>query len=436
MKKIIGAFALASLALGLASADVKFALNYRTQMIGFSRLIQAPAGNADENNNYWFQQIKGWQSASDTVSMSASNDFGGVTVRMDPGFDSDQSPTVNIQQYNGYIKLGAFEIGGGTWKDGRYNGTYQVKNDSDAGWYNGDLFGKIKLGSLYTGAITTSVDDMANFRGGSKASSGYLQWKGDVGDAEVTAELDVIGFYDGVADTWDEEATIYTGFGARINAAFETWQAQFVFKTEHNKTGASMATLGEDRAFALHINPKTLPVTLVAGGSVGFNNGTVTEASVDVRARKVVGPASVTFYTNISHITNDAQYIAAVNHIGAEYLVASTGKSTTADNDFNSSKQNYNTHMWNMLGARVKLNDTFYFLFSCGDIVSLKNVGTDHWTGAEAFVAPGLQIMNGKSGIATYARVGMSHIGVKDYNKGSSENELSLFVPVVIRVRF
>ncbi len=435
MKKIISAFALASLALGVATADVKFALNYRTQMVGFSRLISASNTNADENNNYWFQQPKGYQSASDTVSVTASNDIAGVTVRIDPTLDNDSKPSFQLNQYNAYIKLGSFEIGAGNWKDGRYNGTYQVKNDSDAGWYNGDVFGLVKLGSLYANAITLAVDDMANFGGGDKSSSAYLQWKGNLGNANITAEGALIGINN---DTWDEESTIFTGFGARLNTSFESWQAQFVFKSASNKV--TTTGKGEQRALALHINPKGLPWTVVFGGSLGFNNGNVTELNADFRARKAFGGTSITFYTNISHITNDCDYITGnKGNLGAEYLQASDGKVTAITNTWKAdSSQNYNTHMWNMLGLRSKVNDRFYLLLTTGAITSLRNMTTDRWTGAEAFVAPGFQIMNGKSGIATYARFGFSNIGVKDHRKGEAEEgpEMSVMIPVVIRVRF
>jgi hypothetical protein len=286
---------------------------------------------------------------------------------------------------------------------------------------------------LYANAITLAVDDMANFGGADKSSSAYLQWKGDVGNAEVTAEGALIGIG---SSTWDEEKTIFTGFGLRLNTAFETWQAQFVFKSASNTV--TTTGKGEQRAFALHINPKALG--FVVGGSLGFNNGNVTELNLDFRARKVIGASSITFYTNISHITNECDYITAnKGNLGAEYLQASDGKVTAITNTWHAdSVQNYNTHMWNMLGLRSKLSDHFYFLFSAGAITSLRNLGTDRWTGSEAFVAPGFQIMNGKSGIATYARFGWSHIGVKDYRKGEQEEgpEMSIMIPVVIRVRF
>lgn len=435
MKKIIGAVAFASLVVGFASADVKFSLNYRTQMVGFSRLINAPDGNADENQNYWFKQTKGWQDPSDTVSVSASNDFGGVTVRIDPHAGNDK---LTINQYNGYIKIGSFEIGAGNWKDGFALKQYRVVNDSDAGWYQGDLFEAVKPGTLYKGGITSFVVDMANFAGADKSSSGYLTWNGDVGDTELSVTGSLIGIG---TSTWDEEDSIYTGFGLRVNAKTDAFQTQFVFKTASNKTGTDKTKLGEQRAFGLYVMPTLDGATLMIGGALGFNNGNVAELNADLRARKAFGGTSVTFFTNVSHITNDCGYISDLGkHLGAEYYGGADGADGKVKFNENglggSGDQTYNTHMWNMLSVRQKLTDNLSFMFTAGDITSLRNVGTDRWTGSEVFVAPGLHLLNGKSGIATYFRLGMSNIGVKDYNKGSSENELSLLIPVVVRVRF
>ena len=434
MKKIIGAFALASLALGLASADVKFTLQYRTQMVGFSRLIAAPNTNTDENVNYWFQH-KAYGTPSDTVSMSASNDFAGVTIRIDPNLngspvnkDNNDSPdTGTINQYNGYIRFAGFELGAGSWKDGRYNSDYQLKKDSDDGFYGGETFAAYKLGSLYKGAITLAVDDMSNFAGGSNASSAYLQWKGNLGAAKVTAEVDLIG--SGSSKSWDEGNTIYTGFGARANFALDSWQTQFVFKTSSNKNNA------EERALALYLNFTQLPVNLVVGGALGFKGGDLTEWNADLRLRKATGNMSLTFYTNVSHITNDASYTALNKDVGAIY-VADNGTLTNKASKVPIAANKFNTHMWNMFGLRLKFTDSLYFLFSAGDIVHLRDVFQDEWGGIEVFAAPGIQITNGKCGISAYARFGMSNIGVDNYNKNGSESELALLIPVVLRVRF
>lgn len=438
MKKILSALTLTCLALGVVSAEPKFSLNYRTQMVGFSRLVGSP-DLADENTNYLLQQIKGYQSASDTVSVSASTDYAGVTVRIDPVMDSETSPSLQLNQYNGWVKVGNVEIGAGTWKDGKANSQYLLKNDSDAGNYNGDVFGAVKLGSLFGGAMTLNIGDMVNFAGGDRASSAYASWKGEVGGAKLTVTGSLIGA-NGTSMTWDEEETICTGFGLNINAAFSGAEAQFIFKTASNKVTDS--GLGEQRAFGFYVMPELDFASLVIGGSVGLNNSNLSEANLDLRLRKELEESgtNITFYTNVSHITNQCDYITDISkHLGAYYL-GSDGKMATASNAFTGvhGTQTYATVMWNMLALRQKLAKGVYFLCTAGDNVSLDNLGKDTWTGLEAFVAPGVQFMAGKSSIVSYCRVGMSNIGVDGYGFGDDdkENELSVLVPVIVRVRF
>lgn len=440
MKKIISALTLTALALGAASADVKFALNYRTQMVGFSRLVAAPDTNSDENHNNWFQQSKGWQSASDTVSVSASTDYAGATIRIDPSLDKDGTTSLTLQQYNAWVRLGNLEIGNGVWKDGLHLKEYLLANDSDAGWYQGDLWQTVKLGNLFGTSITTAMTDMVNFAGAQGGLTGYATYKLNTDGAKFAVTGALIGYEDAEVN-WDDDASIYTGFGLRVNAELSGFSTQFVFKSASDTENAGSGTSsrgGEQRGIGLYVKPDLDALELVVGGAAGFKNGELTEANIDVRARKELEESgtSITFYTNVSHITNDNDYSADIKHLGAEYL--SGGAATTVAPAYTGvhGTQKYATAMWNFIGVRQKIQKGLYFLFSAGDNVSLDNVGKDEWRGLEAYVAPGVQIMNGKSGIAAYCRVGMSNIGVKDYNKGDSENELAVMIPVVVRVRF
>lgn len=437
MKKIISALTLTALALGAASADVKFALNYRTQMVGFSRLVAAPNTNSDENHNNWFQQSKGWQSASDTVSVSASTDYAGATIRIDPSLDKDGTTSLTLQQYNAWVRLGNLEIANGVWKDGLHLKEYLLANDSDAGWYQGDLWQTVKLGTLFGTSITTAMTDMVNFAGAQGGLTGYATYKLNTDGAKLAITGALIG-YENAEVKWDDDGSIYTGFGVRVNAELSGFSTQFIFKSASDTEGSTISVGGEQRGIGLYVKPDLDALELVVGGAAGFKNGELTEANIDVRARKELEESgtSITFYTNVSHITNDNDYSADIKHLGAEYL--SGGAATTVAPAYTGvhGTQKYATAMWNFIGVRQKIQKGLYFLFSAGDNVSLDNVGKDEWRGLEAYVAPGVQIMNGKSGIAAYCRVGMSNIGVKDYNKGSSENELAVMIPVVVRVRF
>lgn len=455
MKKIISAVALASLALGVATADAKITLNYRTQAVGFSRLIDAPNTNgvaaSPENENYWFQQ-KAYGTASDTVKFAVSSDFGGAVVRIDPKA-TDGSET--LQDLQGYVKLGAFEIGAGTWKDGMFNGAYQLKNDSDNGNYGGETFAAYKLGSMFAKSVTTQIDDIANLNANSSTSTGYAKWAGDLGDYEVTATGTLIGLK---GSTWDSASTIYSGFGLKLDIKGSVFDTQFVFKTGSNDSSKTVEKVtGEQRAFGLHTQAKGLipSTTFTLGGAAGFVDGALTEINFDARARYASGPLSITFLNNISHITNDNTYsrgLGLAKQVGAIYTDASSdsdGKlrsaaTYTSLKTAKTTDQQYFTVMWNMLGMRYNVNNNFALLFSAGDIVYLNDIGyafadsdSGHyrdWLGMEVFAAPGLQLTAGKGAtVSTYFRFGWTGVGAQE-NCGD-EKYFAFLVPVVVRVK-
>lgn len=448
MKKIISAVALASLALGVATADAKITLNYRTQAVGFSRFINGTNrftfddynGTATESEyfekNIWLAQ-KAYGGDSDTVKFDVSSDFGGATLRIDPKA-SDGSETLN--QMSGYVKLGPIEVGAGEWKDGMSTGAYQLKNDSDAGNYGGDTFAAYKLGSMFKGSITTFVDDIVNFAASSNSSAGYATWTGDLGDYEVTATGSLIGLG---STMWGDGDNIYSGVGLRLDVKGSIFDTQFIFKSASNKSS------DEKRGFALYTQAKGLipSTTVTLGGAAGFYKGNLTEINLDLRARYASGPLSVTFMNNVSHITNDNDYSTdIVKHVGAIYAAGDSLANVGSADDLGfNENQTYCTVMWNMLGFRYNVNDRITALFSMGDVTYLNNIGymgkdlsADHgnWTGVELFMAPGFQLNAGKgASVVSYARFGWNHLGVTDYTKDDGEHEFAVCVPVIIRVK-
>ena len=139
MKKIISVIALASLAFG-AFADAEFALNYRTQMTGFSRILSGDYSgsedekidyNANKHKSYLFAQ-KSYGGASDSISATVAGDMCGATIRIDPFPASGSGKQLQINQYSGYVNIGKFTLNAGAWKDGQYVGDWQLKGDADA----------------------------------------------------------------------------------------------------------------------------------------------------------------------------------------------------------------------------------------------------------------------------------------------------------------
>ena len=463
MKKIFGVIALASLTLG-AFADAEFAVNYRTQMTGFSRIFSGDyKGDSNEkidyaknkHKSYLFAQ-KSYGGASDSISATVAGDLCGATIRIDP-FPANSVKTekkekdgkttytykgqLQINQYSAYVNIGKFTLNAGSWKDGQYVGDWQLKQDADACNLGGETFAAYKLGNMFNGLNTLGIDDIANIAGGDNATTAYVKWGGAVGPKKTFVELyaSAIGIK---GKTWDDEKTVYSGFGFKADVTTKALRTQFIAKLPSIK----------ERALGLYFMPQgTGALTTVFGGTLGFNEANLTDANVDLRMRYAGKGYSVTFFNNISHITNSGKKDAYVNKVvgawaedganGISCLGVKKARGVAGDN------QPYNTVMWNMLALRYKLSNKVFFTAEAGDMVYFNNMFNDDaaWEGIDAFVCPGIQIFaGGKTSVSMGVRFGASGIGAQVINgKGdresayeNSEMATSVLVPVVMRIRF
>lgn len=425
MKKIISTLALATLAFGASFADVKFTCNYRTQAVAFSRVMKADSYSATANGEKFQTYMlsnTAYGGDSDTFKMSASNDFGGVNVRIDP---KGSNGSLTLNEYNGYVKAGAFTLSAGYWKDGVMNGAYQLKNDADASNLGGETFAAYKLGSMFKKAITLQVDDITSFAGSAHAT-GYISYLGEFDALTLKADLAAVSL-DGTA-TWDG-SNYYSGLAARIDARLETWDIQFVIKQANITDGKAQ------RALALHVQPLAWgALKATFGGALGFYEGELTEYNADIRFRYADGPLSVTFFTNLSHISDTGATKMGVTdynkHVGA-YFLSSANKWTGQNNAAS------HTAMWNMLALRFKVSDKLFLTGELGDIVGFKsNKKTFGDYGVEAFVAPGFQVFAGKNcSVSTCLRIGLSNLLMDSDTYKDIEPAMSMAVPVVMRVK-
>ena len=462
MKKIISTLALATLAFGSSFADVKFAMNYRTQAVGFSRVFSAGgvgsdrkayggtlgttgtaiAAENDRANSYLFHQTA-YGTPTDSFKISGSNDFGGVTFEVNPNASSEKISA--FKQYNAYVKLGAFTITAGRWADGIMAGGYQLKTDVDAAGLAGADGGLNKLGSLHTKAITTRATDIAYTPAtNGTVNTGYITYKGDVGDATLT--VDLVANSLGGKDTWDD-SDIFSGIALRADAKLESWDFEFVFKQALAQKAKSIRSLS---LYAQPLSWGNLQASF--GGALGYYNGELTEWTGDLRLRYADGPLSITSMNNISYMTDSAlksYYKDTTNqqdyagHVGAAYM-DSTG---TVNRNGNVNKWSQSA-MWNAILVRYKINDTITALFNVGDIIGF-NAGGKYLKdyGMEAFVAPGVQIYAGKNAsIVTVAHIGFDNLLLETdedknngkYVNGNGDNlkpTMALLVPVIFRIK-
>lgn len=455
MKKIISVIALASLAFG-AFADAEFALNYRTQMTGFSRILSGDyEGSKDDKINYkankhksYLFAQKSYGGASDTISATVAGDMCGATIRIDPFPASDSGNQLQINQYSGYVNIGKFTLNAGAWKDGQYVGDWQLKSDADACNLGGETFAAYKLGNMFSSSNSLGIDDIANIAGGDKATTAYVKWGSAVGPEKTFVELYASAIGIG-GTTWDDEKTVYSGFGFKADVTTKALRTQFI---------AKLPSI-DKRAFGLYFMPQgTGALKTVFGGTLGFEGANVTEANADLRMRYAGKGYSVTFFNNLSHITNNntvsANYVNKVVGAWAEYgdnsigcLGVKTARAVAGDSQ---KSQKYNTAMWNLIALRYKISNKIFFTAEAGDMVYFNNMLNDDaaWEGIDAFVCPGFQFFaGGKTSISMGVRYGVSGLGAQVMNgndrvsKYSSDNgnyeiATSILVPVVMRIRF
>lgn len=437
MKKLISAIAIATLSF-VAFADAEFALNYRTQMSAASRVLSGKKDEALKNHTYLFSQAS-YGGASDTVSATVAGDMCGATIRIDP---EGTSGNLTINQYNGYVNIGKWTIAAGSWKDGQYIGDYQLKSDADACNIGGESFAAYKLGNMFKGATTISFDDIANFAGGDKSSTAYIKWGGKVGKTFVQAFGSAIGIN---TSTWNDDASIYTGFGAKVDVKGQKMRGQVVAKSSSNKKAKPTRGIGA------YFMPQGLGATEITfGGALGFEGENLTEASADFRLRYGAKNWSFTTLNNVSHITNQCTVASAVSkEVGAwadngadkiAVVATNSGKGVVAN-------QKFQTIMWNAFSLRSKLTKKAYFICTAGDMVYLNNMFNKEaaWSGIDAFVMPGLQVFaGGKTSITCGVRYGMSGLlaqtldakGDREAYSKNNETSSAILVPVVMRIRF
>lgn len=333
----------------------------------------------------------------------------------------------------------------GAWKDGQYVGDWQLKGDADACNLGGETFAAYKLGNMFASSNSLGIDDIANIAGGDKATTAYVKWGGAVGPKKTFVELYASAIGIG-GKTWDDEETVYSGFGFKADITTKALRTQFI---------AKLPSI-DKRAFGLYFMPQgTGALKTVFGGTLGFEGANVTEANADLRMRYAGKGFSVTFFNNLSHITNN-------NSVSKSYVNKVVGAwAEDGDNGIGcigvkeargvaGNSQKYNTAMWNMIALRYKITNKIFFTAEAGDMIYFNNMLNDDaaWEGIDAFVCPGLQFFaGGKTSVSMGVRYGVSGLGAQVMNgndrvsKYSSDNgnyeiATSILVPVVMRIRF
>ncbi|MBQ0051142.1 MAG: hypothetical protein KBT11_03655 [Treponema sp.] len=429
MKKIVSAVAIAAMAAGFATAEMKATLNYRTQMNAFS-YDKVENGKKTTTTTTKFDQ-SGYADAKDAIKFAFNGENAGATLQLDPTAGTG-SPTIN--NYNAWLKFGALKFEGGTWKDGYADGAYRVKKFGDATSLQGVDGEAFKLGSLYKSRQSSFVDDLSS---GGKLSlfAEYTLPATDDLTLKLLGGIVTSAWYsDSVVDGDETDATNdKSGYVARVQANLNgTLDSEFIWKSMTNRNGA----------FALYVRPKMVSgLDMTVGGAVEYETYTMSGWNVDLRARYAVDSnLAISTWNNISAVSKDADKngsavlskeltgIKGGSDWGAKYDTATAGSGTTMA-------------MWNNINAQYKINDMFTPFLSVGLLTPLSKASKDDKATMDVDVSmqwrvtPGVQIFAASNAFFT---IGASFSGTSYKTAAAKDNEVSHFtvsVPVIFRVK-
>ena len=463
MKKIISTLALATLAFGSVFADVTFTTNYRTRMVGFSRVMNSsgnyfdssnklqsysPAADEELHNSYLFAHA-GYGAASDDFKVAVSNDFAGAAVRVNPQAMSKHADYAESNsafgEYYGYVNVGPLTLTAGLI-DGISNGAYRLTGavGHNLEGQTTDAYGQ--LGSMHKNAISFKADDISYFNGACRPL-GMITYKGEFGDTTLTADLVAAAVDSEDKDaTWDGKK-MHAALGARVDLKLPFAAFQFVIKQHANKVSEktvnktvvyeSDSANDARRSVALSVAPNLGEnISLALGTSLGFYNGDLTDFNGDVRFVFKSGNMTFSSLNKIGYVTDIGATGYLKNNLGYDthvglYFLDKKGTLKSQDNKASQSS------MWNLLAFRMELSDSLAVFCNVGDLIGF-NAGKQEIGdfGMELFAAPGVQFFATKNAsITTAIRFGASNLLRDKDTYKDIEPAYGILVPVVLRVQ-
>ena len=144
MKKLVSAAVIAALVAGAANAEVKLSANARARANILKSTIAK--SDSDSNHNDWLN-LKGAGDASDTVSISAKEAFGGLDITTTINSTTADEKYATFDTYDAWLKFGSFTLKAG--KYGTRNADRPRNNTTDINLLDGDA-GKWGINPAFT----------------------------------------------------------------------------------------------------------------------------------------------------------------------------------------------------------------------------------------------------------------------------------------------
>lgn len=465
MKKIVSALTMGALVAGSAFADFTVNANYRQR----ANLYANYEGNVGGKFAGFVDAYDG--NGSDNLTMKMKGDI--VTFDFMAVTDQATTKKIRLKNVDAEVKLGPVTLFAGAVADGKSNGAYRVKNDVDAGAFEGPDFEYKKLGSIYANSPSLFVDNpLQNVAGSGENYSASLKY---TLDADF-GKLDLSGWYisnetssttsvasddntPGINTTADGKTsaspTVWSrhslSFLADASLGFGKVEAivkvgDYSKKKEWDSDAEAKTEEATAVAFGAYVQP-ALPVpglTLTVGGNGSLVSGAFTDWGVDLRARYATGPLSISTFNAFGGLTDDG-----VARLGgykstkgiANSSVESKNLGKIAGDALSSTKI-----MSNNLLVRYVLNERFAVTGIFGDMIALGDApktktdtdgsivadNADVDTQIDLRFSAWLQIYAAKK---AFVNIGLveSISNVNEANEGTAYHVFS--VPVIFRVQ-
>ena len=447
MKKIVTALTMGALVAGSAFADFTVNANYRQR----ATLYANYEGNVGGKGFGYLDAYQG--SGTDNLTMKMKGDI--VTFDFMAVTDEATTTKIRLKNVDAEVKLGPVTLFGGIVADGKSNGAYRVKNDCDAGAFEGTDFEYKKLGSIYAKSPSLFVDNpLQNVAGAGENLAASLKYSLDAD----FGKLDLSGWYisnesstsslkaNTTPTTWSNHSLSFLadaslGFG-KVEAIVKV--GDYNTKKEWESDADAKTEEATAVAFGAYVQPQ-LPVpglTLTVGGNGSLIAGAFTDWGVDLRARYATGALSISSFHAFSGLTDDG-VVRLGGTAATKGIALSTGndKGKDAGTAFSCTKV-----MSNNLLVRYAINERFAVTGIFADMIWLGDVPgtktengekvankTDVDTQIDLRFSAWLQIYAAKK---AYVNIGLVE-SISNVNKANdADNAYHVFaVPVIFRVQ-
>ena len=477
MKKIVSAVALAAVAAGLATAEIKTSINARLGTTLFQKTTAGEKSGATDSTT--IADLDGVTSA-DAFTFKATGDVAGITLNYNPNIKSSANVgkdfwvNGNGVEFTGFLNPADWlQLKFGAHKDGITYAEQAKKDTDDTNWSAAGKYAFLnKLGIVTKNSTGYFIDSLTDIANGGQLF-GLMDFKfSDVGGGNLLVRVTGVDTYDtvntkkvystGTGDkdepaTYSEESKVVAGQynwiqkkAADVKAddakMYVAPGAMIAWKNDAVNVNVDFQMpTSKDIAAAVFVSPLGLAdnaLQLVVGGTISKNlsdetdqlglYGSVTGKDSDGKKTYAAGALFYGVDLRVRYVAGDFHIANAFNLTGASEkgLVKPAGSL---------SGQTGSMNIWDGLFATYKLNDAITITgdvqvnATTGVYLSAKN-NDDTWL--DLYVTPGVMYTVGKGAtITTGLHISVADLTGNDDDAKKLGTKTTIAIPVITRIK-